>query len=440
MNNVDTLSRGRRPLLTWVLVTAALMGMFVVVRLQASAGVDAHIDAAQDRAVSHAAVIAGAVESRPGSTDPAFNPRTLTTLIQAQVFDDPTVARVRVYDPAGVLLFATDQDVRPGDIQAPTEDPGVTSAASGAPYRSIVDSTFTWSTIGGEPLPAELLQTFEPLRVPDRFASAGAVQIDFFMDDLRGAAISEADGTLTVIAILALLSLMAAVLTYRHSARGGPEVPGKDAPEGRGVELSLLRAKLKTAEGRRATAERSLEETRAELTVAKQASVEATQRVRTLEAELAAAAAVAERATAASSPATGPDPATVRELEELRRRLADAEARVTDAEAAAVAARGEAEAAQAAARNAAATPGPVYAPAPAANNGATGGKNGASDDLLHRLEARIAAAEQRAKDAEERIDRLAPLSDEATDLRARLAKTAARKRLGPSGGESDPES
>lgn len=430
MKIVDTLSRGRRSLLLWVLVTAALMGLFVVVRLQASAGVDPHIDAAQDRAVSHAAVIGGAVESRPGSSDPVFNPRTLTTLIQAEIFDDPTVARVRVYDPAGVLLFATDQDVRPGDIQAPTEDPGVTSAASGAPYRSIVDSTFTWSTVGGEPLPAELLQTFEPLRVPDRFASAGAVQVDFFMDDLRGAAISEADGTLTVIAILALLSLMAAVLTYRRSVRGGPEVP-EGAPEGGRVEVSLLRAKLKTAEGRRATAERSLEETRAELTAAKQASVGATDRVRTLEAELAAAAAVAEKATAVPSPAPEPDLTT--ELEELRRRLADAEARVTDAEAAAVAARAEAEAAQAAARNAEATPQPVHAPASARNNGA-------SDDLLHRLEARIAAAEQRTKDAEERIDRLAPLSDEATDLRARLAKTAARKRLGPSGGEPGPES
>ena len=52
------------------------------------------------------------------------------------------------------------------------------------------------------------------------------------------------------------------------------------------------------------------------------------------------------------------------------------------------------------------------------------------NDLIAELEAQVAAAEARAKEAE---DEALHLSPEANDLRARLARSAAKKKFGPSG-------
>jgi phage shock protein A len=47
--------------------------------------------------------------------------------------------------------------------------------------------------------------------------------------------------------------------------------------------------------------------------------------------------------------------------------------------------------------------------------------------LIEELEAKVAEAEERAREAEEEALRVTP---EATDLRAKLAQAAARKKLG----------
>lgn len=484
MKTIDERTRRRRALVAWIAVTVLLLGAFIVVRVRASGGLDDQVDAAQERAVTHAAVVSGMVEAQPDEPNVVFNHRELTTRVQAEVFDDPTVARLRVYGVDGVILFATDQSVRAAGIQAPSDDPGVTSALEGVPYRSIADADFTWSTVGTPGTPAELLQTFEALRLGDRFAPAGVVQVDFFMEDLRAAAVGETDRTLTVIAVLALLSLAAAVFTFRRlSAMSAPAAEGAEPdelPDDPAEAVEVLRTRLRNADGRRAKAERSLERVTVELEGAKQAGTAAEARVADLEAQVAAAAVAA---TATSAVRDEPDGASNEELEGLRRQLDEARSRAEAAEAATSQARAESEAAQSevaairaevekaqgeveaarreadeakagreaeaaavaaaraeaeAARAEAAKAEAARAQAEAAKAEATATADGDAalhEDVLQRLEARIAAAEQRAKDAEERIDRIAPLSDEASDLRARLAKTAARKKLGPSGSE-----
>jgi len=534
MNIVDTISRGRRALIGWVTITVLLLGLFMLIRTNASGNVTDDIDDAQRRGVAHAAVIAGAVEARPDSDAVRFTRRSLATIVQAEVFDDPTVARVRLYSLDGLLLFASDQDVRPGDVQVQSEDPGVAAAAAGDPYRSVVTNDFTWSTIGGPTTSTELLQTFLPLRDVNRIGPAGVVQVDFFMDDLRAAALSSADRMLSVIAVLALLSLAAAVWTLRRptaaasatedaadtdadvdatdtaASPASPKVPARNPAKE--AEAASLRKTLETAERHRAEADERVRAVQSEITAVKAKAEVAGQRIRTLETELEAArgrqAELEEGARAAGASEEAAAQKTSAETEELRRRLADTESRATSAEEALASEKAEASAARkevdelreaatksvqdaaaaqetsaeteelrrrladtesraqeteelrrrladtgsraqaaeeavasaqaqamAARKEAdelrrAATTSVQDAPPVARDSSA-----GTDADALRRLEERIAAAEARAREAEEKIDDLASeISPEANDLRARLARTAARKRLGPSSG------
>jgi hypothetical protein len=238
MKTTKTSLRGRQALMIWVWTTVLLFGVFAVVRVGAGRNLDEQIDAAQRRSVGHAAAIGRGMESRSGSIFPAFNQRELTTLVQAEIFDDPTVARVRLYGVDGVLLFATDQDVRRGSIQAPSEDPGVAAAASGSSYRSIVSTAFTRSTVGAEGADTELLQTFEPLKDPDRIEPIGVVEADFFMEALDAAAVGEVDGVLTMIALAALASLGVAVALFRR--RAGSSGSSQDDAEIEQPQLGLV--------------------------------------------------------------------------------------------------------------------------------------------------------------------------------------------------------
>jgi hypothetical protein len=352
MNGMDASIRRRRVLVASIAVSGLLLGAFVVVRLAATWNLDQQIEAAQRRAVGHAAAIGGGMDLEGDSRGPDFNQRALTTLAQAEVFDDPTVARVRVYDADGILLFATDQDVRPGSLQAPSEDPGVTSAADGIPYRSIIETDFTWSTVGGEGVPTELLQTFEPLTASDRIEPVGVVGVDFFMDDLGAQAVNDVDGLLTVIAIAALASLAVAVVAYRRTGRPAAD----DEVVHEAPQLGIIE------EG------------------------------------------------PSPQPASQPEPPVAPRAEEPHE--AEDGRDEIDIELAAMTAEASANGNHAEPPDA-----PTDPPA---------------SEQLPELEERVKETERMAEAAEERIAQADPLSPEAMALRERLAKTAARKKLGPS--------
>jgi chromosome segregation protein len=133
-----------------------------------------------------------------------------------------------------------------------------------------------------------------------------------------------------------------------------------------------------------------------------------------------------------------PSPEAAAEAEALRARLTEAEDRAREAELALATAREDAAAEQdataaeaAPAAPEAATPEPAPKREPVAKS-ETAPKPEPSDpnDLIAELEAQVAAAEARAKEAE---DEALHLSPEANDLRARLARSAAKKKFGPSG-------
>lgn len=341
----------------WAWVTLLLFGVFAIVRVGAGRDLDEQIEEAQRRSVGHAAAIGRGVESDPGSIYPAFNQRELTTLIQAEIFDDPTVARVRVYGVDGVLLFATDRDVRRGSIQAPSEDPGVTAAASGSSYRSIVRTDFTRSTVGAAGTDTELLQTFEPLKDPDRIEPVGVVEADFYMEALGAAAVGEVDGVLTLIALAALASLAVAVVLFRRV--GGTGSAAEDAE----VEQPQLGLVEEAADPDMSPVPTAVEEDHGP--VVEPAAVEEDHEA--TDEALAEDDLDAELAAMTSGSVTG-DP--------LPRE-------------------------------------PEVDPS----------------ELVSELEERVRAAEQAAEEAEARLVQGDPQSAEALDLRARLAKTAARKKL-----------
>jgi hypothetical protein len=116
-------------------------------------------------------------------------------------------------------------------------------------------------------------------------------------------------------------------------------------------------------------------------------------------------------------------PEAAAEAEALRAKLAEAEDRAREAEVALATAQEDAAAQEEDATPEPTTPAskpePVAKPEPSDPN-----------DLIAELEAQVAAAEARAKEAE---DDALHLSPEANDLRARLARSAAKKKFGPSG-------
>ncbi len=345
----------------WVWATVLLFGVFAAVRVGASRNLDEQIAEAQRRSVGHAAAIGRGVESREGTIYPAFNQRELATLVQAEIFDDPTVARVRLYGVDGVLLFATDRDVRRGSIQAPSEDPGVTAAASGSSYRSIVRTDFTRSTVGAEGADTELLQSFEPLKDPDRIEPIGVVEVDFFMDALGAAAVGEADGVLTLIALAALASLAVAVVLFRRRVGSSGA-----APEDAEVEPPQLGLVEEAAEVDASPAPPVVEEDEGH---------------------------VVEPAAADEDHELALEPLAEDDL---------------DAELAAM----------------------TSGSADGAHLGPDAGLD--AGERVAELEERVRAAEQAAEAAEEQLAQADPQSPEALELRARLAKTAARKKLSSS--------
>ena len=437
MKIIDRATRGTAARFIWGgLVVVFLIGLFLV-RGQKVTALNEQVHSAEARVGSYAKTTIAdqaIADTRAGTI--TFDKKDFAIAVEGDIFTDPTVARVRIWDKDGLLLGSSDPNEVVGQLQV-TKDAYFTDALARKTESHVVQEDFTISTVGAAPEQTQLLEVTTPFMVKDQVDPAGVVQMDLFYARLEAAAANPwhtwwlicvigaiVAGILFVVAMVrkpvAAMEVEAPVEETPEEADAEPAVAAATTPtrdQELEEELKIAREQLKQASEAFAFLEHRVKDSPGGQ--ASPADIEAaTGRIAELEialkrAEDEAAAVrsgaderVAELERQIQEDAAKVDP----ETERLRAQLAEAEARAKGAEAAfseahadVVAAREEVE---------------------AAPNGEV------SSDLIEELEAKVAEAEARAKEAEEEALRITP---EANDLRARLAQAAARKKFGPSG-------
>ena len=287
--------------------------------------------------------------------------------IEPLILRDPAVARVRLWTPPGTLLFSTDAADVPGATSA---DPIIGSAAAGRTESRDVVEAVSRPTDGGA-APTPLLQTFVPLRLRGSTEVGAVAEIEQFAAVLE----SRADAPWWGIqvgagAITAVLAILAFVLVARGARPAVSRAPSDGLRRDGRAGRSLVQEQG-------ATAEREVERANERARLAEARADDAEEQVRAA-AELAAAAEqridqlqIKLQEVASSTMSNGE---TV-ELQALREELAAAMARAEDLE------RRLAE----------------VSTAPSSTEASL------SDEVLGGLERRVAAAEDRATQAEERL-------------------------------------
>ena len=434
MKIIDRATRGMAARFFWGgLVVVFLIGLFLA-RGQKVTALNDQVQQAQSRVESYAKTTIAdqaLVDTRADTI--TFDKKDFAIAVEGDIFTDPTIARVRVWDKDGVLLASSDPNEVVGQLKV-TKDENFTSALTNKLTQShVVQENFTFATVGSPAVPTNLLEVTTPFMVKNQIEPAGVVQMDVYYSKLQTAAESPWDAISRVCIIGALIAgilfviamvrkPVAAVVVGELEAVQSETVQSEDAVEwvpwmvaagsSRDQELEeelkvgqASSADIEAATGRIAELEVALMRAEEEAAAARNGPVsqEELDRVKRDADER-----IAEMQRQMQEDAAKVDP----EMEALRGQLADAEARAKGAEDAVASARADV----AAAREEVET-----APPP---NGQV------SNEVLEELEAKVAEAEARAKEAEEEALRLTP---EANDLRARLAQAAARKKLGPSG-------
>ncbi|MBA3363140.1 MAG: hypothetical protein H0T07_01895 [Actinobacteria bacterium] len=257
-------SNARRVLILLVALAGALLAMSIVQRDRA---LEQQYEDGQERAELYAATVFRTALDPVDVTTPLEGDRrdSLFAEVQAFVLTDPTVARVRLWDPEGTLLFSTDPAENPGDT---SEDPAIRSASGGS-----VQSRLALEPLS--PPPAEdrareatpLFQTFAPLRIRGSADAVGAVEIEQFAAALEERAdepwwIVQA-GASGVTVLLALLALISVAQGLRRPASHARSRAKEDRPARRtrrdagwdGADTAELRERLDRATARAKEAE-----------------------------------------------------------------------------------------------------------------------------------------------------------------------------------------
>jgi hypothetical protein len=302
--------------------------------------------------------------------------RDLLETVRAGILTDVRVARLRLWGADGTLIFSTDEREKIGRLRA-TDDIAITSALRGVTTsrRATADLTPSATGAGTGASPAEVFQTFAPLRTPDRNDIQGTVEIDQYWAPIADAASGSEGLWQTIFTVLAVLFGAVAALAFVRRTRA---VASTDHPYDEAVTQTPDDAAI-------ATLERRVAETERERAAVEDRAREAEQR---LEAAESRAETAEDRAQAAESRA--------QELGVLGERVEVAERRALDAERRLQELSEQVEAGKRAARRRRTEVDPEVADAPAAEE---------------------------------------PVDEAEDDLRARLARTAARKK--PGGASSD---
>ena len=300
--------------LVWGGLAALCLLLFMVAREQERTALTARVVAAERRALLYGdTVLQRTLTARDVATSLAGTTyRHLQAVVQDRVFDDPLVARVRLWSPDGTLLFSTAANERRkiGRLRV-AEDPAITAAAGGAVTSRLATVPFARSSTG-DAAQTDLFETFVPLRVTDRTDVLGAVQFDQYFDAVRSAAVGPWRAVQWACAGLAVVFGAVTLRSFRRRSEervltvpvSRPPLPPPARTEGRaprGGELEAASATLKTEH------EEAIAALRAEYE----------EKVDALKAELAA-----------TSAATSEN----ERLTVVERRVAEAEDRASDAE------------------------------------------------------------------------------------------------------------
>jgi hypothetical protein len=459
MKIIDRATRGTAARFLWGgLVVLFVIGLFLA-RGQKVTALNDQVRQAQSRVESYARTTItdqATADTRAGTI--TFDKKDFDIAVEGDIFTDPTIARVRVWDKDGVLLASSDPNEVVGQLKV-TKDTNFTDALTNRLTEShVVEENFTFATVGSPASATNLLEVTTPFMLKDQVEPAGVVQMDVYYSKLQAAADSPWS-TISLICIIGAVIagiLFVVAMVRKPVAAAVVTEPAADEPAPASASAS---APVEPAQVPAATPTRD-QELEEELKIAREQLQQASEAFAFLEArvkdgsggqasaadidaasgriaELEAALKRAEEEAAAARSASVPQEEFDRvkrdadervaelerqmqegaakvdpEMEALRAQLAETEARAKGAEDALASARADVAAA-------------IQEVATAPNS------NGAvSDDVIEELEAKVAEAEARAKEAEKEALRLTP---EANDLRSRLAQAAARKKLGPSG-------
>ena len=201
----------------WSGLAVLSLVLFMVARQQEQAALADQVDEAQRRSLLYANTVLYNALRAPTVSTPLTGAtyRDLYTDIQGQMFTDTRVARVRLWAPDGTLLFSTDERDKIGELRV-NEDPAITAASEGTVSSRLTTAPFTKATTGDPGTQTDLFQTFVPLRVPDRIAVLGAVQIDQFYDSLVTAATGPWKTAQRIFLALTLLFTVLAIVSFRR--------------------------------------------------------------------------------------------------------------------------------------------------------------------------------------------------------------------------------
>jgi hypothetical protein len=216
----------RRTLILLVVLAGAMLALAIFQRDRA---LQQAYEDAQDRAELYAGTVLRSALSQADVAGPLEGQARddLFAEVQGLVLTDPTVARVRIWDPEGTLLFSTDPADQPGDT---SEDPAIDVAAGGRAESRITVEDLSRSTVEKERVSTPLFQTFAPLRVQDDADVRGAAEVEHFAAEIEERADDPWWLVQTVATVAtALLALMALVSVARGMRRPAPVTAGLGA-------------------------------------------------------------------------------------------------------------------------------------------------------------------------------------------------------------------
>ena len=430
MNAADRSTRQRLRRLTWGGLAVACALLLAYSFTGQRAALDDELDAAQARSVTYTTTVLYRTLDDQLVSGPILGQNYPLVLVevQAEIMTDPRVVRVRIWSDDGLLLFSTGEREEIGKVRN-GENAGIRAAVGGETTSvKVIDEVAAKQGLQGEE--AQLFETFVPLRVPGRTSIVGAVEID-----QRYAAIVEATAQpwtgMKIGSGIGFVACLLLTLIYmrRVPAVGVPEpqaapaspttsdasvaspaqarevesaevVGAKQGPKVKELQDQLMQEQL-----RRANAERAAREAE------HSAQAIANQKVQALEMELRAAQGRLQQVGS-----DVPAPPRPSDLESLRAELDGVRAEMDRARFQQEAARVETEHAREEAARAASRVSDLesrfaVAPMPPAT---------AAEIHPDELGAEEAEAEVENDDA--------PVDPMAAELRAKLARTAARKR------------
>jgi hypothetical protein len=220
----DRRKRDRVRLFFWVVLSIVCLVAVVVARQQQQQGLQRKVDAAQERAVRYTQnVLRVRLDAhRVGDPIERSGYDNLLADIEHDLFIDQRVVRVRVWRPDGLLVFTTDDPEEIGVTSS--DDVDLLSALSGNLVTDVRSETFA-PDASTTPVPTDLLATFVPLRVTDKAEVHGVVEIDNDYALMLDSTSQPWKQMQVAFAIVALLCLVMAVLSFVWSHRA-EEVSG----------------------------------------------------------------------------------------------------------------------------------------------------------------------------------------------------------------------